>query len=252
MPNVLVSVRPAVRLGAAAALAAGALLAAAPAAGADARFRMTLTGVQRTTWNEDYPGWDGFACRGSGSEEASFSTSKPLMMTVKLVKYGRHRAVYHLFRRATDPPPSTFDVRATVTRQAEWAETSACPDMTDATRSARFRWRLWAPTTMGSDNWIVLNEYVDDGSPVTEDPFPDVVVYGVETFPRLMEEDARGRFIGGRVSTRRLLRSHQRRFRVRTNHSSQLVDDVRGITATTEVRWTMTLTRIGPRSRKTA
>jgi hypothetical protein len=104
---------------------------------------------------------------------------------------------------------------------------------------------------MGSDNWIVLDEWVGYGSPISRDPFPDVEISGRETFPSLLEQDDRGEYFGGRVSTKRLVRSRQKRFTVKAHGSSHRLDDrVSGITDTTDVRWTMTLTRIGSRGRR--
>jgi hypothetical protein len=243
------------------AIAAAAIAVGAPASGLareralpSATFWMTLTGTERSTYKVDDETEGLGSCRGEGSEVVSFATERRQKIRVQVMKHGALWVSY------TASHNWGFPVTAHLQRNLLWSATDGCPrgpeEELACSPSTSVPWALefmLTPYGHGVDrNKVFLREsrfrYAPDLSYGENfDPWPSCFVDGRQ-FPSLIYYGDSGRAFGAPLPSRKLLRSGRTRFTT-SAHGSLAEDAGPTSLASTEVDWTLTLTRISEKGK---
>jgi hypothetical protein len=155
-------------------MALGALALLAPAALAKgknprAKFKLTASGSQTTTFTEDSPPIETFpGCHGSGEEDITFATAQPLKVKVRLVEGPGG------FKRPTFTFPKqvrkTLPVDAVIHRTQNWTQSPACPAKTCEGGPAPVGWRLLLLGAHDAKNTVAIEDDDDPQNPSGSDP----------------------------------------------------------------------------------
>jgi hypothetical protein len=238
-----------------AAVASLALVSTADARSAKAKFRVSLDGVQTTTWSEDAvvgsgsgPGCD-IRRKGTGSERVTFATSSPITARMERRRY--HGKPIPRIRFASGD--EAFKVAATIDRRADvQPDTDSCTGETSpsgqspdcGTRTADW-WIFVAPVYLHRDHVWVGSDYRKS----QDDPFQSCEHFG-PGFPEMSQfrdipgTDGRRELIDAPLSTRKLFDRHVKHLSVTGHGSLTDADDTPEVHSLTELTWHVTFERL--------
>lgn len=216
-----------------------------------AKFRLTVSGTQTSSWSRDslyVTDGDrqcGARTRRSGSEQVSFRTVRPLSVRVSPYRYGGLTVPRFSFSRGRRS--QSFRLAATVDRAIGDTSVDTCtgaplpPDTPYQCGRRTAGWLLTLASNYARAAAIWLGHDARGDGP---DPFPDCVSSGPFGWPVLQDHDPRGtRTWAGSVPTGRFFSSRARRIVVRARHGGKSGDPSHPNDAVV-TSWTLVFVRV--------